>query len=223
MTRRSRVAALFVFLFVIATAARPAEASEADFVAWARRGLAPLDGSDKAFRSLDTEIKGARLIGMGESVHESEPFLSFRVRFFKDLVERHHVTALIFESGLAEAMALDAYVIGHAESIDYDAALPGGFAPLPGIRQAIEWIRKWNLGPGRHRPVHVYGADVPGRQANMAPALDRLQELTSNDPGIKELIDAVRPTAAQASAPWFRPAQEKYDAMSAQVGSEGRT
>ncbi len=208
-----RLVALVTCLFALAS---PSFAAEADFVAWARARLAPLDPSNRAFRALDDQIRRARLIGMGESVHESEPFLSFRVRLVKDLIRRHRVTALAFESGLAEAIALDAYVQGRAAEVDYPAALPGGFAHLSGIRDFIEWLRAWNQGEGRTRPVHVYGADVPGRQASMLPGLDRLEELTAGNMEIKARIDALRPLAAKIAAPWWRPAQEKYDALSAE-------
>jgi len=208
---RRATAALFLL-----TLAAPAVPGEAEFVAWAKQRLRPIDASDGVFRVLDSRIRQARIIGMGESVHETEPFLSFRVRFLKDLIRREQVTALAFESGLAEAVALDAYVQGNAATVDLPAALPGGFAHLVGIREFIEWLRAWNQGEGRKNPVHVYGADVPGRQASMLPALDRLEELTDGEPRIKARIEAIRPLAAKVAAPWWRPAQEKYDALPAE-------
>ena len=204
---------LIVLVSSLLAVAAPTLAAEAEFVMWARARLAPLDASSQAFRALDSEIRRARLVGMGESVHESEPFLSFRVRFVKDLILRHQVTALAFESGLAEAMALDAYVQGRAASVDYPEALPGGFAHLSGIRDFIEWLRAWNQGEGRPRPVRVYGADVPGREASMLPGLDRLEELTAGNMEVKARIDAIRPLASKIAAPWWRPAQEKYEAL----------
>ena len=209
MLRPSRLAALCVLALPFAFSSPVLAAPEDDFVAWARQRLRPIDASGAAFRALDPRIREARLIGMGESVHETEPFLSFRVQFLKDLIRRERVTALAFESGLAEAVALDAYVQGRAATIDLPAALPGGFAHLRGIREFIEWLRAWNQGEGRKRPVHVYGADVPGRQASMLPGLDRLEELTSGHAEIKARIDAVRPLAVKVAAPWWRPAQEK--------------
>ena len=87
---------------------------------WARERAVPVD----AFRTLDREIATARLIGVGESVPETEPFLSFRVKLFKELVKRHKVTALVLESGLPEVMAADDYVRGRASTIDFsDRAL----------------------------------------------------------------------------------------------------
>lgn len=203
-------------LLVALLVAPSARADEDDFVAWAQKEMRPIDASGGAFAALGKEIEAARLIGMGESFHETEPFLSFRVQFFQHLVERHEVTALVFESGLAEAMAVDDYVTGRTDVVDLRAGLPGGFGHLQGIRRAIEWIREWNLGPGRERPVHVHGSDVPGRQASLVPALDRLAELTSESPGIRPLLEAVRPLATKIAAPWWRRAQENYEALPAE-------
>jgi len=201
-----RSVATFVLLF----AAPVAVQSEDAFIAWARGRIAPID----SFRTLDPRIREARLIGVGESVHESEPFLSFRLLLLQDLVRRHRVTALVLESGLPEAMAADDYVRGRTPAIDYDAALPGGYGRLVEIRRTIDWLREWNLGEGRHHPVGVYGADLPNRSGSMVPALDRLQ---SGNAELDAAIDAVRPTATQISAGWWKGQSQKYDALPAEA------
>jgi erythromycin esterase len=206
MFSRTRAAALCLFL----TSPLAAQSEDA-FVTWARGRAVPID----SFRSLDAGIGKARLIGVGESVHEAEPFLSFRLQLLQDLVRRHRVTALVLESGLPEAMMVDDYVRGKTATIDFDAALPGGFGNLTEIRRTMEWLREWNRGPGRRRPVGVYGADLPARSGSMVPALDRLQELTAGDAGIRSAIDAIRPVAVQVSGAWWRPAIQKYDALPA--------
>ena len=68
---RSLVA--FVSSFFVLAA--PSFAAEGDFVAWARARLTLLDASNPLFRALDDQLGHARLFGMGESVHETEPFL----------------------------------------------------------------------------------------------------------------------------------------------------
>jgi erythromycin esterase len=212
MSARSAAAALFLFL-ALPLAAQP----DAAFVAWARARIVPLDAAGRAFRTLDGEIGKVRLIGVGESVHETEPFLTFRLHLLQDLVRRHRVTALVLESGLPEAMAADDYVRGRTATIDYDTALPGGYGDLEPIRATIEWLREWNRGAGRKHPVGVYGADLPARSGSMVPALDRLRELTASDPDIKPLIDAVRPTATRISAGWWKGAAQKYDPLPAET------
>jgi erythromycin esterase len=184
-------------------------------VAWARSRVVALDSTGRAFRTLDGAIAGARLIGVGESVHETEPFLAFRLQLLQDLVRRHRVTALVLESGLPEAMALDDYVRGRTATVDFDATLPGGFGALEEIRRTMEWLREWNRGPGRRRPVGVYGADLPARSGSMVPALDRLQEFTAAEPSVKTVIDSIRPVAVQISAGWWKGASQKYEALPA--------
>jgi erythromycin esterase len=190
--------------------------SDAAFVEWARGRVVPIDAEGRAFRALDGGIAAARLIGVGESVHEAEPFLSFRLQLLQDLVRRHRVTALVLESGLPEAMALDDYVRGRTATVDFDATLPGGFGALEEIRRTMEWLREWNLGPGRKRPVGVYGADLPERSGSMVPALDRLRELTAGSAEVGSAIDAIRPLAAQIGAGWWKGAAQKYGTLPAE-------
>ncbi|MEO8189557.1 MAG: erythromycin esterase family protein [Acidobacteriota bacterium] len=204
------VAAVLLLLLTGSVAAP----SDAAFVAWARRRIVPIDSAGRVFRSLDPEIAGARLIGVGESVHEVEPFLTFRLRLLQDLVQRQRVTALVLESGLPEAMALDDYVRGKTATVDFDAALPGGYGNLAEIRRTMEWIREWNLGRGQPRPVGVYGADIPAREGSMVPALDRLQEMTPGNSEVRSLIDSIRPLAVKVTGGWWKAAIQKYEALS---------
>lgn len=187
---------------------------DAEFVTWAKTRIIPIDAKAPSFRSLDDALTGVRLIGVGESVHDSEPFLTFRLQLLKDLVRRHRVTAVVLESGLPEAMALNDYVHGRAATVDYDAVLPGA-GSLKTLRATMEWIRTWNLGEGRQRQVSVYGADLPKRSGSMVPALDRLAELTAGDRVTASLIEAVRPAAVRVTGNWWRETANKYEALSA--------
>jgi erythromycin esterase len=191
--------------------------SEDAFVKWARGHAVAIDETGRAFRTLDAGLAGVRVIGVGESVHEMQPFLAFRLQLLQDLVRRHRVTALLLESGLPEAMAVDDYVRGRTATVDYDAAMPGGYGNLAEIRRTMEWLREWNRGAGRKHPVGVYGADLPTRSGSMVPALDRLGELTTGNAEVRSAIDAVRPLAVQVSGTWWRGATQKYEALPAEA------
>ena len=206
-----------VALLLLSTGSLQAQ-SDAAFVDWARQQAVTLDAEDRAFRALDEGISKARLIGVGESVHESAPFGEFRLRLLQDLVRRHRVTALVLESGMPEVMAVDDYVLGRTARIDHDAALPG-LGEVEEIRKTMEWLREWNRTAGRKRPVRVYGADLSGRSGSMLPALDRLAQLTASDSATKAIMDRIRPVATQLSGRWWRPAQQKYDALPADAKS----
>jgi erythromycin esterase len=191
-------------------------AGQADtgFVEWARGRRVPIDSSREAFRTLDSAISGARLIGMGESVHESQPFGAFRLELLQDLVQRHDVTALVLESGLPDAIALDAYVQGRAATVNFDTAIPGDLGTLVEIRRTIEWLREWNASAGQKRRVHVYGSDLPGRQGSMVPALDSLQDLVAGNPEVQAGIDGIRPLTTRISSTWWQGAAKAYSALS---------
>jgi erythromycin esterase len=174
--------------------------------------LVPLNG----FQTFDKELAGVQLIGMGESVHETDPFQTFRARLLQDLVRRHKVTALVLESGMPEVMAVDDYVTGRTDSIDFNASMPGYFGPLAETRNTVEWLRKWNAGEGRKRPVRVYGADFSGRAGDLIPTLDRLEALTAGDARSKALLDSIRAVALKTRSTWWKGAADKYATLSAE-------
>src|SRR5687768_16268694 len=105
----------------IARAVAQAESVAADrdaFVAWATRAaqpLAPLDGPDAAggvpaLSSLSTFNRGTRVIALGESVHDAHEFIVLRTRLTEQLIRRGRVAAVVMETGLAEARAIDAWI-----------------------------------------------------------------------------------------------------------------
>jgi erythromycin esterase len=211
MTRRLLGAALGVLLAVAVPVMAAAQLPEALAARVVR-----LDPAAEKFRELDPGLEGVRLIGVGESVHESEPFAGFRARLLKDLVRRHRVTALVLESGLAEVMEADDYVRGRTATIDFDRALPGGHGSLAEVRRTIEWLREWNHGPGRAHPVGVYGADLPGRAGSLVPALDRLREMIPDDSTTLRLVESIRPIAVQNASGWWKGAADKYAKLTAE-------
>jgi len=209
---RLRVIAWLGAMVFSVAAASPA--GDDEFVQWARARMAPLDVAKPDFRALDEGISGARLIGVGESIHESRTFLTYRRLLLEDLVRRHRVTALVLESGLPEVMALDDYVKGKTAAVDFRAAAPG-LGGMVELDEAIEWLRAWNAGSGKANPVSVHGADLSGRAGSMVPALDKIRELTGDRADVTAAVDRVRPIAMQVAGTWWRAADEKYTALAA--------
>ena len=202
---------LAVFLFTAGLA--QADAGREAFLEWARGRVVPLTEDGKAFRSLDADLANVRLVGLGESVHESEPFLGYRLALTQDLVRRHRVTAVILETGLPDAIAADDYVQGRAASLDFTAALPG-HGHLAGVRDLVEWLRQWNQGEGRARPVALHGADLAGRSGSLVPALDRLEALMPANAEVMGEVDALRPIARRIAHTWWRGASDHYARLS---------
>ncbi len=184
--------------------------------AWASSHALPfsLDG-DGPVPGLATLVARSRLIGVGESVHNQPEFLALRFRLLRASVIHHRVTALVLESGLPEAIALDRWITGRSDTVDFDAALQFGYRGHDEVRQAMQWLRRWNLGPGKRRPVRVYGADLPSAAGSILPALDQLVALAAGDAArIAWINTVVRPLASRVSGPFWRPAIIRYDSLS---------
>jgi len=205
-----------VLAALLGTLAAPLSAqSDSGFAAWGRRQIVPV-AAGRLPRALDALIDSARLIGVGESVHEVEQFVAFRAELLKDLVRRHRVTAVIVESGLPEALAVDDYVHGRTASVDYATALGGDYGQLEAVRDVVEWLRAWNAGEGRRRPVSFYGADVSiGDGRSMLPALDRLRAAARDDATLLALVDSIAPLGTRLSASWWNGAVRNYAALPA--------
>jgi erythromycin esterase len=205
--------------FALALALRPGQAdaqSDSGFVAWARQRAMPFDSSGRAFRSLD--IAGVRLIGVGESVHDRQQFMEVRFELLKELVQHGRVTALVLESGLPEALAVDDYVRGRSDSVDFASHLGPDYSESEVVRRVMAWLREWNRSTGRAHPVAVYGADISiGDGRSMLPALERLHRVAGDDPRIESVLDSLRPIATRVAAAWWNGAVRNYNALPADV------
>lgn len=206
---------------VMASVSRAPAQSDSVFGAWVSRHAVPIDSAGTSLPSLDRTVASARLVGIGESVHGMQEFTAFRVALLQDLVRRHRVTALILESGLPEATAIDDYVHGRSDTVDYATALGGEFAQSEVVRHAMQRLREWNLGAGRAHPVSVFGADVSiGDGRTMLPALEHLAHLVGNDETVAATLDSIRPIATRVGGSWLRAAQQNYQSLS--VGDRAR-
>jgi len=132
----------------------------------------------------------ARVVALGEGAHNIEEMLGVRNHLMRLLVAEHGFTAVVMESGLAEGLAVDAFVHGGAgeatdvarESISYRF---GECAPAV---EQLTWLRAHNDGlpePGR---AHWWGMDLPGDSTSPEPALRACLARLPAEPGDDELL-----------------------------------
>ena len=202
--------------FVLLPIGRLDAQSDSGFAAWAGARAIPIDSSARALRALDSAAAGARVIGVGESVHNMQQFMELRFALLQHLVRHGRVTAVVLESGLPEAIAVDDWVHGRTDSVDFTTQLGPDYNDSEVIRRVMSWLREWNLGAGKAHPVAVYGADMSiGDGRSMLPAIDRLQALAGTDARIATALDSLRPLATRVAAPWWNGALRNYQALSA--------
>jgi erythromycin esterase len=151
-------------------APRPADEAIA---AWLRARATPLptgrDLDAAGARAIGAIAGGAVLLAMGEATHGSAEFPAWRQRVFAALVRDHGFTVYAVETGFAEALALDEYVVH------------GSGDPRAAIRQLqtwkdeteetlalVQWMRAYNADPGHPDKLHFEGFDVLTPQAVIA-------------------------------------------------------
>lgn len=150
-------------------------------------------------------VHGARVVALGEGAHNIENFLDIRNWLLHLLVTQLGFTAIVTESGFAEGLAVDDFVMGgpgdpmtvarHAISYRFGECTPA-------VEQ-LRWMRRHNTNRGARNPVHWYGMDLPGDSTSPQEALRvclaRIPAASGDDDLLRRADFGRR---AQASARW---------------------
>ncbi|MCJ2185183.1 erythromycin esterase family protein, partial [Novosphingobium sp. 1949] len=108
---------------------------------------------------------------LGEPGHGAREPLALRNRLLFALARRCGTRAIVLETGFTEARRLDRYVLGEGEdsAARRDAVLASGFTwgfgALAQNRALIRDLRAYNAAH-RGDPIHLYGMDLPGGDAD---------------------------------------------------------
>lgn len=172
---------------------------------------------------LKAAIGKARIVGLGESPHNTHEPHAFRNRLFRFLVEQQGFTAIALESGFTESINARPF-IEHGEG-DLETALqnglPSGLAQFTEIRDLIQWMRDYNAtasAAGR-RQLRFYGIDLTSgaRPYGAKLAIDSaLAYLSRAEPATAqeirdELGDSLPGTEMRAFGPLPAEAQAKFE------------
>src|SRR5579872_1464147 len=87
------------------------------FTKWVRQAAVPLDTGGRSTRDRDLEVlkhaaKSARIVALGEAARRVEEFYQLRSRLLRFLVEQMGFTAFAMESGFAEGIKINDYLLG---------------------------------------------------------------------------------------------------------------
>jgi len=133
--------------------------------------LQPTDTDVSDLTRLRDLIGGARVVAVGESAHGVREFYQLKHRLLRFLVGELGYTAFVMESGFAEGLAVNDWVLGGDGDLD-DIARTGityGFGECAEMRAQLQWMRAWNAA--HDRKVRFYGMDIPGSGASLIPAI----------------------------------------------------
>lgn len=139
---------------------------------------------------IDDQVSEASIIGLGEASHGLRDHYTLKHRLFKRLVTEHGFRLFGMETHLAEALAINEYVVhdeGDAESAL--EALEFWVWQTEAVKSLVEWMREFNEGRPLDDRIRFYGFDT---QSTKAPAAEVTEYLQRVDPAFEEeLTDAL--------------------------------
>ena len=167
------------------------------------RGVEP--GGDRAdLAPLRAIVGSARVVALGEPGHGVHEPLAFRNHLLKYLVEEFGFTAIAVESAFPESRRLADYVAGGPGTVEAVVGENRAWWPelLEENVQLVRWLRAYNAGPGRRRPVRFYAIDMSytgpwGSRPTPAALVAVLAYLGRVDP-------ASAPSLGATFEPWLR-------------------
>jgi len=205
-----------------------AHCGEDAFAKWAAAHAHAVTTVDAAINDSDllpvqSAIGAARVVALGEPMHNTHEPLAFRNRLFRYLVERMGFTAIALESGFTESLNARSMI----EDVEGDAetaartALPGGLTRYLENRELIQWMRAYNAtsaSAGR-RKIRLYGIDLTdgARPSGARLAIDAaLTFLSRADPTtaqeIRDSTSSLPGTEQRAFGPLSPTAQAEFEA-----------
>jgi len=130
----------------------------------------PATGFDD-LQPLKRIIGSSSVVAFGEAKHDTHQFLALRNRLFEFLVEQMGFTALAVETGYAESLVADDYVLGR--TVDRRKAATAAFSwsssPSEENAQLLDWMRSYNHRSSTKRPVRFHGMDLTGGRNGTFP------------------------------------------------------
>jgi erythromycin esterase len=148
----------------LAVPAAPARAA-AGVLSWINRHAIPLTGTDPEqaageLRHLRGVVRGAAIVGLGESAHGTHTQLRLKHRVVRYLVQDLGFRTIAWEEGWGSGVAVDRYITsGHGDptTVVGDALF---MLRTQAMLELVGWMRAFNGGRPEHDKVRFLGADV---------------------------------------------------------------
>jgi erythromycin esterase len=148
-----------------AGAAAGGSGAKGGVVAWINRHAIPLTGTDPQqaageLRHLNGVVRGAVIVGLGESAHGTHTQLRLKHRLARHLVEDLGFRTIAWEEGWGSGVAIDRYVTsgqGDAAAVVGDALF---MLRTEAMLELVGWMREFNRSRPDHDKVRFLGADV---------------------------------------------------------------
>jgi erythromycin esterase-like protein len=203
------------------------------FIEWARTHSTPLAAPDAPscadLEPLRPAIANARVIALGELIHDARELHLFRNRLVGCLTAHFGVTAVALESGFADMAPLHEALLQPAPSVAEltRQRISYGWGGVPEVQALTESLRAYNAGQPYPRRTRLYGVDITGADGSGSfnrarRSIDELlRYLARLEPGearrLSRAFALFLPRFSQASFPTL--SSESRDSVSALLDS----
>ncbi|HWB82304.1 MAG TPA: erythromycin esterase family protein [Nannocystaceae bacterium] len=123
-------------------------------------------------------VGDARIVALGEATHGTREFFQLKHRILELLVTQMGFTAFAIEASMADAYAIDEYVVhGKGDAASALAGIHFFTTNTEEVLAMIEWMRAYNADPAHPRKLRFYGFDVQHAPRAAGVALAYLDEV----------------------------------------------
>jgi erythromycin esterase len=193
------------------------------FIEWARTHATPLDAPDspgcRDLEPLRPAIANARVIALGELMHDARELQLLRNRVVRCLATHFGVTAVALESGFADMAPLHEALLLPAPSVLEltRQRISYGWGGIPEVQALTESLRTYNARQPLRRRVRLYGIDLTG--ADGSGTFSRARRSVDE---LLRYLARLNPTGARRLATRFAPflprlSEAAFPRMSTQV------
>ncbi len=164
-------------------------------------------------RWLGDAVGSARLVGLGESRHDTREQTLLKTTLIRCLVEDHGFRAVILEESFPHAEALDHYVTtGEGDPRDIMNGLAGWYLwDTEEMLALVQWVRRFNDGRGPADQVRFLGMDVSAPAPGVREVVQRLREA-----GVETGLTAAELGLELHEGDFWPAIWERYQALSAE-------
>lgn len=152
------------------------------FIAWAATNAVSIDDLDSPLAApvvaaLRSAVASARVIGLGESRHDTREQLLLKGQLVRRLVEDLGFRILILEASFHHVESLDRYVTaGEGDLREIMNRLPGWYLwDTEEMLEFVRWIRYFNEQHAPDQQIRVFGMDVSAPASGICEVLDDLK------------------------------------------------
>jgi erythromycin esterase-like protein len=128
-----------------------------------KRFIIPFSPSnDSTLLKRINELKGKRIVGLGESMHGSSTIQSATYQFIKNLIVANNCRLVLLEVPIDKTLLIDEYVLGKLP-LSYRDQIIADLRPSAGgyrnLIDFVDWLKTYNANSADK--VHIFGIDSP--------------------------------------------------------------